>query len=62
VDELDERPAGSKLLDKVVLPALANAEMEFGIALSRINVEDMTRIAESMAKLAAESDARVEQH
>jgi len=51
VEELDERPAGSELLDKVVLPALANAELEFGIALSRINVEDMARTAEALQKV-----------
>jgi Rrf2 family iron-sulfur cluster assembly transcriptional regulator len=35
-------PVKSELLTRVVLPALANAEQEFGVALSRINVEDMT--------------------
>jgi hypothetical protein len=29
----------------VVLPAMAGAEREFGVALSRINVEDMVRDA-----------------
>jgi Rrf2 family iron-sulfur cluster assembly transcriptional regulator len=37
--------AGSELLNKVVLPALANAEQEFGVALARINLEDMARDA-----------------
>jgi hypothetical protein len=32
----------------VVLPALSTAEQEFGIALSRINLEDMTRSAEAL--------------
>jgi hypothetical protein len=31
-----------------VLPALANAEEEFAVALSRINVEDMARSAEKL--------------
>ena len=48
VDEVDERPANSDLLNKVVLPALSTAEQEFGIALSRINLEDMTRRAEAL--------------
>ena len=48
VEESDKRPAGSELLNKVVLPALSNAELEFGIALSRINLEDMARSAETL--------------
>lgn len=45
VEALDDNPAGSELLCKVVLPALANAESEFGVSLSRINLEDMTQSA-----------------
>ena len=41
-------PVNSELLTKVVLPALANAEQEFGVALSRINVEDMALNAERL--------------
>ena len=48
VEETDTRPAGSELLNKVVLPALSNAEHEIGIALSRINLEDMARSAEAL--------------
>ncbi len=49
VDEVGEQPADtSELLNKVVLPALFNAEQEFGIALSRINLEDMARSAEAL--------------
>jgi Rrf2 family transcriptional regulator, iron-sulfur cluster assembly transcription factor len=48
VDDIDNPPAGSELLDKVVLPALSTAELEFGNALSRINVDDMARCAESL--------------
>lgn len=40
--------AASDLLDKIVLPALSGAELEFGMALSRINVDDMARSAESL--------------
>jgi len=48
VDEVEEQPANSELLNKVVLPALSTAEQEFGIALSRINLEDMARDAEAL--------------
>jgi len=52
VEENDEPPpTRSDLLNKVVLPALAKAEMEFGVALSRINLEDMTHGAEILEKL-----------
>jgi DNA-binding IscR family transcriptional regulator len=42
--------AGSDLLLKIVLPAMANAETEFGVALSRINLEDMARDAQALSK------------
>jgi Rrf2 family protein len=48
VEEADNEPVGSELLSKVVLPALSSAEQEFGIALSRINLEDMARDAEAL--------------
>jgi hypothetical protein len=35
---------------KIVLPAMANAETEFGVALSRINLEDMARDAQALSK------------
>ncbi len=41
---------GSDLLVKIVLPAMANAEYEFGIALARISVEDMARDAQALSK------------
>ena len=40
---------GSALLAEVVVPALAAAESEFGRALNRITLEDLTRRAESRA-------------
>jgi Rrf2 family iron-sulfur cluster assembly transcriptional regulator len=46
VEETDMPPADSELLNKVVLPALASAEQEFGVALGRINLEDMARTAQ----------------
>jgi Rrf2 family transcriptional regulator, iron-sulfur cluster assembly transcription factor len=52
VEDPDEQPAaGSDILTKIVLPALANAELEFGVALGRINVEDMARNAQALAAL-----------
>jgi len=48
VEDIDEPPAASELVNKVVLPALAGAEQEFGVALSRINLEDMVRSAEAL--------------
>jgi Rrf2 family protein len=48
VEDDIEPNAGSELLQRVVLPALAAAEQEFGTALSRINVEDMARDAQAL--------------
>jgi len=48
VEDTDERPADSELVNKVVLPALASAEHEFGVALGRINLDDMARNAETI--------------
>jgi len=50
VEDVEEESADSELLSKVVLPALAHAEQEFGVALSRINLDDMARNAEAMAR------------
>jgi Rrf2 family iron-sulfur cluster assembly transcriptional regulator len=48
VAEGGERTASSELLMKVVLPALSTAEQQFGIALGRINLEEMARSAEAL--------------
>lgn len=48
VEDTDERPAASELVNKVVLPALSSAEHEFGVALGRINLDDMARDAEAL--------------
>ena len=48
VEDTDERPADSQLVNRVVLPALASAENEFGVALGRINLDDMARNAETL--------------
>lgn len=48
VEDVGESPADSELVNKVVLPALASAEHEFGVALGRINLDDMARNAEAL--------------
>lgn len=48
VEDNELPDAGSDLLLKVVLPAMANAESAFGVALSRINVDDMARDARAL--------------
>jgi Rrf2 family iron-sulfur cluster assembly transcriptional regulator len=58
VEDTDDRPADSELLGKVVLPALANAEQEFGVALGRINLDDMARAAEALSMPLIRSGAR----
>jgi Rrf2 family protein len=58
VEEADAKEAGSELLTKIVLPAMANAEQEFGIALARISLEDLAHEAQTLrsaAKAAARS-------
>jgi hypothetical protein len=50
VEDSDRPHAGSDLLNKIVLPALAGAEQEFGIALARINLDDMARDAQSVSR------------
>jgi Rrf2 family iron-sulfur cluster assembly transcriptional regulator len=57
VEDTNEEPADSELLNKVVLPALSAAEQEFGIALSRINLDDMVRGAETLKPRASISPA-----
>ena len=50
VEDTGQLNAGSELLLKIVLPAMANAETEFGAALSRINLDDMARDAQALTK------------
>jgi Rrf2 family iron-sulfur cluster assembly transcriptional regulator len=47
VHEAGEEP-NSELVAKVVLPVLSAAEQEFGLALSRISLDDMARHAERL--------------
>jgi Rrf2 family transcriptional regulator, iron-sulfur cluster assembly transcription factor len=46
VDDGEELHDGSNLVQRVILPAISDAEREFGVALSRINVEDLARDAQ----------------
>lgn len=48
VDETHEVQAGSDLLTKIVLPAMAHAEQEFGVALARISLEDLAHDAQAL--------------
>ena len=48
VEEADVKQAGSELLIKIVLPAMANAEQEFGVALARISLEDLALEAQAL--------------
>lgn len=48
VEDAEVSQAGSDLLTKVVLPAMASAEQEFGIALARISLEDLARDAQAL--------------
>jgi hypothetical protein len=57
VEESDEPQSGSELVKKVVLPAVAAAEREFGMALSRINVEDLTGDAQALSEQQPEARA-----
>jgi Rrf2 family protein len=53
VEEADDPPLdGSALLNQVVMPALAQAEQAFSLALGRLNIEELTRAAESVKKAA----------
>ena len=58
VDDADQTHAGSDLLNKIVLPAMANAEHQFGVALARINLEDMARDAQALSKTAGRGATR----
>src|SRR5262249_13956798 len=54
-DDMDGAPAaGSTLLNKVVMPALGQAEDAFSAALARINVEDLAHSAAALRKSAGE--------
>jgi Rrf2 family transcriptional regulator, iron-sulfur cluster assembly transcription factor len=54
VEDAEELHGGSEIVKKVVLPAIASAEHEFGVALARINVEDLARDAQALSEPPAE--------
>jgi Rrf2 family transcriptional regulator, iron-sulfur cluster assembly transcription factor len=54
VEDAEELHGGSEIVQKVVLPAIASAEHEFGLALARINVEDLARDAQALGERSAE--------
>ncbi len=47
-EEEGEPPLPSAFVNDVVRPALAEAERAFSVALSRINVEDMAKLAQAL--------------
>jgi DNA-binding IscR family transcriptional regulator len=57
VEDGDEPQSGSELVKKVVLPAVATAEREFGVALSRISVEDLARDTQALGEQQPEARA-----
>jgi Rrf2 family transcriptional regulator, iron-sulfur cluster assembly transcription factor len=54
VEDSEEMHGGSDLVQRVVLPAISGAEHEFGVALSRINIEDLVRDAQALPTTPAE--------
>jgi Rrf2 family iron-sulfur cluster assembly transcriptional regulator len=60
VDDTDAKHAGSDLLNKVVLPAMANAEHEFGVALARINLQELADDARALNKPGGRGAARTQ--
>ena len=48
VEDAEGDTPRSRILDEVVLPAIADAERAFTTALARLNLEDMTKRAESL--------------
>ena len=47
-EEAGSSAKGSRILDEVVLPALADAERRFAASLGQLSIEDLTRRAESL--------------
>ena len=52
LSEIRDHLAESLLLNKVVMPALGEAEHAFSAALARINVEDLAHSAEHLGRAA----------
>lgn len=49
--DADVELPGSDLVSSVVVPAMTEAERAFGVALSKINIEDLVRRAHSLPPL-----------
>jgi Rrf2 family protein len=47
IDEHSVTNSNSMLLDKVILPAMTQAERTFSIALARVSIDDLVRRAEA---------------
>ena len=47
-DDGEDGEAGSRILDEIVLPALADAERVFAATLGRLSIEDLARGAEAL--------------
>ena len=48
VEDDSDDASGSRILDEAVLPAIADAERAFTVALSRLSLEDIAKRAESL--------------
>ena len=48
VEDAEDDMPRSRVLEEVVMPAIADAEKAFASALARLNLEDMTKRAESL--------------
>lgn len=48
VDDDSDDASGSRILDEAVLPAIADAERAFTVALSRLSLEEIAKRAESL--------------
>jgi len=50
VNDEDDDAATSRILEHAVLPALADAERAFAVALTRLSLDDIARRAEALAR------------
>ena len=50
VNDEDDGAATSRILEQAVLPALADAERVFAVALTRLSLDDIARRAEALSR------------
>ena len=50
VNDEDDDAATSRILEQAVLPALADAERAFAVALTRLSLDDIARRAEALTR------------